>query len=115
MKLLTNPSLIGLWRDVLAEAQTRCDTDLKDDIEAYLIFLLIRYTNKPEIAKQIMASEFLQSVALTSSLREHALQGVGDACLLYSGLFPKVTEKRLVKISYYVTLGQIAYLTISKQ
>ena len=34
---------------------------------------------------------------------------MGDSCLLFSGLFPKIAEKRSVSIGYYVGIGQSAY------
>jgi hypothetical protein len=34
--------------------------------------------------------------------------------LLFSGLFPKIAEKRLVKISYFVNMGQSAYGTLAR-
>ena len=42
------------------------------------------------------------------------MKEVGDHCLLFAGLFPRAAEKRLVKISYFVGLGQGAYSTISQ-
>jgi hypothetical protein len=110
-----NSTSLALWHDMIQDAKKACSLILKEETEAYLVFLLMRYTNRPDIAKQIMASEFLQSYNLwRTKERENGLQEVGDKCLIYSGLFPKLATKRLVKISYFVKLGQSAYLSISK-
>src|SRR5688572_422917 len=109
MKLLVNSTPIALWHDIVSEAQRTCAISLGVELEAYLVVLLMRYTNKPEVIKKIIATQFLQSKRL------QALQDVGDQCLLFSGLFPNLAEKRLVKISYFVNLGRTAYNTMSKK
>jgi hypothetical protein len=115
MKLLMNSTSLALWHDIIQDAEDSCSLILKEEIEAYIAFLLMRYTEKPEIVKQIMASEFLYSQGLwRPAERENKLQEVGDKCLIFSGLFPQLAAKRLVKISYFVKLGQSAYSTISK-
>jgi hypothetical protein len=114
MKVLTNTSSAALWKEIVQEAEAACETTLNHELEAYLVFLLVRYINKPEIAKQVMATELMQALQVSTNARKIALQGVGDTCLLFSGLFPKVAEKRLVKISYFVNLGRGAYHAMSK-
>ncbi len=114
MALLHQSNSVQLWHDLITDAEKICDISLKEEVESYLVFLLIRYVASPDIAKRIIATEFLQGVQLTRNMREIALQGVGDKCLLMSGLFPTIAKKRLVKISYFVKLGQSSYATISK-
>jgi hypothetical protein len=114
MKLLINPNPNGLWRDIIHEAEAECRSNLQVELESYLIDLLVRFTNKPEVAKQIMGIQFMESLKQTPTERDVALQNVGDSCLIYSGLFPGIAEKRLVKISYFVDLGRSAYSTISR-
>lgn len=115
MTLLVNSTSVALWHDIIHEAEAACTITLKEDLESYLVFLLMRYVNKPEMVKQIMANEFLEGLQQTYYKRQVAMQDVGDKCLLFSGLFPHIAEKRLVKISYFVNIGQSAYDTLSKQ
>jgi hypothetical protein len=112
--LLPHPDTLALWRKIIHEAEAVCSIALTDNLESHLAHLLFRYTNKPELAKQILALEFLNSVDLPPHQREVALQEVGDKCLLVSGLFPKLAEKRHVKIGYFVNLGRTAYSTVSR-
>jgi len=114
MTILHQSSSIALWHDIVSEAEKVCDIRLKEELESYLVFLMIRYTSTPDVVKQIIAMDFLESVQLSSNMREFALQNVGDKCLLFSGLFPRIAVKRLVKISYFVHLGQSSYATLSK-
>ena len=112
--LLPNPNIMALWRGIIHEAESICAISLKEELESYLVFLLTRFTNKPELVKQIMASEFLHSMSLGPHQRAFALQEIGDKCLIFSGLFPKIAEKRHVKIGYFVQMGSSAYSVISK-
>lgn len=115
MSIVTSTTPVALWHDIVHQAEQSCSVALKEEIESYLVFLLMRYINKPEIVKQIIALEFLQSLELTPRKREVALQAVGDKCLLFAGLFPSVAKKRLVRVSYFVKLGQAAYFRVSKK
>lgn len=113
MSLLINKSSLALWYEVVKTAENRCSVALQDELEAYLISLLIRYINKPEIAKQIFATAFLKAMQLRKIERNISLQHLGDQCLLFAGLFPHVAEKHHVKVSYFVDIGQSAYIEIS--
>jgi len=104
-----------LWHDMIKQAEERCSIELNHDLEAYLISLLIRYTNKPELAKQVFAILFLRAMQLHENQRNLLLQQVGDHCLVLTGLFPKAAEKRNVKITYFVELGRTAYTAITGQ
>lgn len=112
MKVLVNSTPVALWQDIVHEAETACATSLSHELEAYVVFLLMRYMDKPEISKRIVALHLLEG--LHAKERDVALLGVGDTCLLFSGLFPGMAEKRLVKISYFVNMGRSAYDAVSK-
>lgn len=111
--VIGSPSIV-LWQDLVKAAEDRCAVYLKEDIEYYLISLLMRYLDKPEVAKQIFASAFLEALQKQDRQRALSMQNVGDQCLLYAGLFPRSAEKRRVKVVYYVDLGRAAYTSVSK-
>ena len=113
MSLLTKENSLLLWHDVVKHAEYRCSIKLKEELEAYLVSLLVRYTNNPEVARQIVATAFLEAMQKHKHQRDTSLQCVGDQCLIFAGLFPKVAEKRHVKIGYFVNLGRSAYAAIS--
>lgn len=114
MGLLTGNTPL-LWQDLVKHAEDRCAITLQEELEAYLVTLLSRYTNRPEVAKQIFATAFLEALSLSESQRHVSLQHVGDQCLLFAGLFPRVAQKRLVRVSYFVDLGRSAYAAISNK
>lgn len=113
MNVVVSETSALLWQNVIQQAEERCSIKLKTELEAYLISLLIRYVNKPEVAQQVFARAFLEAMQLRERERHTSLQHVGDQCLLFAGLFPQSAQKKHVKISYFVDLGRSAYANIS--
>lgn len=109
---LINEDASVLWQDTVKTAEQRCSVALKDDLESYLVALLIHYTREPAIVHRLFASAFLTA---KQSNDAHSLQQVGDQCLIYAGLFPHAVERKMVKISYFVNLGQSAYIAVSRK
>lgn len=113
-KIVTNPTSITQWQTLVTDASQLCEIALTEELESYLVFLLMRFINVPQMAKKVMGVEFLTSINRTGSLRSLALRDVGDQCLLYSGLFPGRARKRAVRVSYYVGLGKSAYQSLAQ-
>lgn len=99
------------WHTLVSDAQQNTGVQLDEELESYLVFLLMRYTDKPEMAASVLALEYLKGASALGKIRHGRMRDVGDQCLLYSGLFPERAERRRVKISYYVDLGRSAYHT----
>jgi hypothetical protein len=114
MALLISETSAFLWHEVIKSAEHRSSITLNDELEAYLISLLMRYSNKPEVAQQIFAENYLAALQQRERQRSISLQNVGDQCLLYAGLFPQQAEKRHVGITYFVDLGRAAYTAMSR-
>jgi len=106
--LVLQPTEVAQWHALVSEAQVASQRNLEEGLESYLVFLLMRFAGRPELARKIMALEFLQAQR-EQSLKIDRLRDVGDQCLLFSGLFPQIAESRLVKVSYFVALGRSAY------
>jgi hypothetical protein len=102
------------WQALVKEAEAFNGITLGEELESYLVFLLMRYMQQPELASKVMALEYLTGSQSQGSEREERMRDVGDQCLLYSGLFPNRAESRHVKISYYVKIGQSAYQNLSE-
>lgn len=114
MNLLTNPSSLELWKEIVKGAEDKCSVSLDEELEAYLTVLLARYTNKPEVVKQILADAFLEALQQRARERDYSLQAVGDQCLIFAGLFPKAAERKNVTIGYFVDIGRSAYSSVSR-
>lgn len=106
-------SATAQWHSLVYEAENHCHTHLGEELESYLVFLLMRYSSASKLAESIIALEFLSAMERGGNTRSDSLRDVGDKCLLFSGLFPSYAEKRHVRISYYVDLGIGAYVALA--
>ncbi len=97
------------WQKLVHDGELASETELGEELQSYLVFLLMRYMEKPELMNQIMALEFIRGLRASGQMQQEQLRDVGDSCLLFSGFFPKIADKRRVKVSYYVGIGQSAY------
>jgi hypothetical protein len=112
--LILHPTSTALWHELINEAQKSSSIYLKEDLESYLVFLLMRFCDEPAIASSVLGLEFLQSYQHRAfAHHQQHLKDVGDKCLLVAGLFPGRAIKKRVKLSYFVKLGQTAYSTLS--
>lgn len=102
------------WHELVQEAEGLNGVSLDEELESYLVFLLMRYTECTELAARVMAIEYLNSARCAGQERRERMRDIGDQCLLFSGLFPNRAERRRVRISYYVELGRGAYQSVSE-
>ncbi len=112
-ELILEPTPQAQWQALVHEAQSACDRHLDEALESYLVFLLMRFASKPHCTARIMAADYLGSQALPAEQRADRLREVGDHCLLFSGMFPQLAERRLVRISYFVNIGRASYRQLS--
>lgn len=98
---------LSQWHELVQKAQGVRDLKLPEDLESYLVYLLMRFTEKTSLSESVLAIDFLE--AQQAQPFSHKLQEVGDKCLLFSGLFPKRAEKKNVGEHYFVHIGQSAY------
>ena len=111
--IVVHPTSTAQWHALIAEAEATCSQFLTETTESYLVFLLMRYVNNPEIVHSLVGIDFLETFHETGIVRQNSLRDVGDKCLLLAGLFPECAEKRQVQISYFVDLGRGAYQSLS--
>ncbi|THB64122.1 MAG: hypothetical protein D6B27_11010 [Gammaproteobacteria bacterium] len=101
------------WYNLVIEAEGNSECNLPETSESYLVFLLHRFAQKPEIAGSVLALAFLDSMNAIGKSRVNALRDVGDQCLLFAGFFPEQASKKLVNVGYFIDLGRTAYDEIS--
>ena len=107
------PTPTAQWQALIDEAQSTLSLSLGEELESYLVFLLMRFTENTQIGTNPMATSWLESLNQSTQKRHQQLQHVGDECLILSGLFPNLAQKRRVSIGYYVKIGKMAYQTLS--
>ncbi|NIP72539.1 MAG: hypothetical protein GWO16_05665 [Gammaproteobacteria bacterium] len=107
--IVLQPTETAHWRDLVHEAARACERPLQEELESYLVFLLMRFAARPEMAGTILALEYLEGLLRGGRGGSRQLREVGDQCLLYSGLFPLRARRRTVQVRYYVDMGRSAY------
>ncbi len=107
--IVTAPTATSHWQKLVHEAQQTAGIELDEQLESYLVFLLMRFTGDVHMAARVMALDYLEGMLAAGRERHERLRDVGDHCLLVSGLFPRRAERRRVKVSYFVRLGRAAY------
>ena len=112
--LATEKTATEQWQNLVREAEVLNGVMLEEELESYLVFLLMRYMRQPELAAKAVALEYLHCSQTQGAERNERMRDVGDQCLLLSGLFPNRAQRRNVKISYYVNLGRSAYQHLSE-
>jgi len=113
-KFILEPTATAQWHALVAEAQAHCGQTLAEELESYLVFLLQRFTAKPDIAKSVLAMDYLRSAECHGTEKQLRLREVADKCLLFSGLYPEQAERKCVNITYFIELGQSAYANLAE-
>jgi len=108
-QLILEPTATAQWQSLVCEAEAACECRLGEELESYLVFLLMRFVARPELSDRVMAVDYLHAALARGGQQIEQLRDVGDQCLLLSGLFPAQAERRLVRVSYFVNLGRSAY------
>jgi hypothetical protein len=114
-RLILNSTSIAQWYTLVNDAQEHIGNRLTTDLESYLVFMLQRFTNRPELTQSVLAIDYLESLESTGRLRADKLRDVADKCVLFTGFFPEFAGKRNVTVSYFVELGRKAYSHLSSQ
>lgn len=112
-ELIIQPTILAHWHTLVNEAESACSLELGEELESYLVFLLMRFTGRPEMVVSVVAMEFLDSLHVSGRRRSDLLHEVGDKCLLFAGLFPDLAKRRRVNVNYFVDVGQSAYYLLA--
>lgn len=113
MPLVLHPTDVAQWHALVSEAEAAGAHCLDETQQSYLVFLLMRFAGRPRFVERVMALDYLDALTTDSRTQIDQLRDVGDQCLLFSGLFPEVAERRMVRLSYFIGLGRSAYDQLS--
>ena len=110
---LLQTTTVAQWQALVKDAELTSHLTLGQELESYLVFLLDRFNQRPEVANCVLATEFLAGLEKSPARQRDCLREVGDKCLLFAGFFPEQAQKRQVKIKYFIELGQTAYVQVA--
>lgn len=112
--LILHPTPTAQWHSLVAEASHASGINLNEDLESYLVFLLMRFEEHVDLAANAIALDYLEIQQQAPAQRCSGLRDLGDQCLLVAGLFPGRAIRRQVKINYFINLGQNAYNNLAE-
>jgi len=107
--VLISGAQVADWQKLVSEAEAELGVTLDEEMESYLVFTLMRYTRRPDMASRVMGLDYLEAMQNVGSTNQQQMREVADQCLLLTGLFPARAQRRRVSITYYVDLGRGAY------
>ena len=115
MVILTT-NLQEYFREAISLAIRRCSSNLSDEVQAYLIYLLTDFARSERVYSGVNAGEqpilvLLLERALESPPAEanRIFKHIGDSTLYLSGYFGEKTQATGVSNSYYFAMGEDAY------
>ncbi|HEC19514.1 MAG TPA: hypothetical protein ENI97_09230 [Gammaproteobacteria bacterium] len=108
-KLDLQPTSTAHWHKLVCEAEHQSQRSLGEELQSYLVFLLQRFLDRPDLAGRVLALDYLKSFRIAGQRQIARLREVGDLCLLYAGFFPQRARRRRLSVKYYVDLGVGAY------
>jgi len=112
-QLVLHPTPTAQWHSLVCEAEKVSNIFLDEELQSYLVFLLMRYLDKPAMAAKILALDYIDSMLSSGQRKEEKLRDVGDVCLIHAGLFPERAKRKRVSDQYFIELGCGAYQQLS--
>lgn len=112
-KLVLHPTSTAQWHSLVCEAESASNIYLDEELQSYLVFLLMRFLDKPAMAAKILALDYIESMLSTGQRKEEKLRDVGDVCLIHAGMFPQRARRKRVSEKYFIELGCGAYQQLS--
>jgi len=112
-QLVLHPTQTAQWHALVCEAESASQIFLDEELQSYLVFLLMRFLDKPGVAGKILALEYIESMLSSGQRKEAQLRDVGDACLIHAGFFPERARRKRVSEQYFIDLGCGAYQQLS--
>ncbi|MDQ2994980.1 MAG: hypothetical protein M3R00_08590 [Pseudomonadota bacterium] len=100
---------VAQWYDIVREAQELSACAVDEELESYLVYMLLRFMDQTDLAEQAVGMAFLAAQQSPFMGRSMLLRNVGDQCLLYSGLYPERATNRGLRVGYYVHIGKRSY------
>ena len=105
-RLVLHPTSTAQWHSLVCDAESAANIYLDEELESYLVFLLMRFLSKPDIAEKIIALDYIDSLLSSGQRKQEKLRDVGDVCLIHAGLFPRRARRKRVSEQYFIDIGR---------
>src|SRR3569833_1753999 len=88
MRDILTDSQTALWVDLVHEAEHDAAAPLGEELESYLVFLLIAHMRDTQLHRNAIANDYLLAKTQAGKRHREELRAVSDRCLLLAGLYP---------------------------
>lgn len=118
--MLVVKNLNSEFYDIVSEKEKNAKIELSDYSKLYLMNLLKGLIEKNDffyrdiIGNDALAEAFMKALSEELLKKVQKIKAVGDLCLIYSGLFPDMLNKKLVDVDYFIQLGKVSFLTLHR-
>ena len=112
-QIILHPTSTAQWHALVCEAEKLSNIYLDEELQSYLVFLLMRFLSKPDITDKVLAMDYIESLLISGQRRQDRLRDVGDVCLIHAGFFPQRARRKRVSEDYFIELGSGAYQHLS--
>ena len=102
------------WHQLLHRAKIQSLTSVTQEVEHYLALMLESCAHNKMPLNRNIAQHFLLAQQTEGRVGLRRLQSVGDQCLLITGLFPELIQRKNVNTRYIMDVGCIAYSSIAR-
>lgn len=109
-------TLESFFFEEIERVQERTGHSLSNDVEAYVVGMLARFTRRTHVAgrcSEPLALDYLRARSQTGTARATALRGVGDRALYISGVAPRSLDRTPVNVNYVRGIGEAAYREVA--
>jgi hypothetical protein len=109
MREILTENQTALWVDLVHEAEHDASAPLGEELESYLVFLLIAHMRDTQLHRNAVGIDYLMARSQCGRRHRDELRDVGDRCLLLAGLYPEQAQRRTVGLDYFMSMGSQAY------
>ena len=96
---------VEAFYQLVSDGQKVVGVELDRDIEAFMVYALLRNVEKTQLKDIIFAYEILENIHHQSTDK---LEKVLDCSLIYAGWYPRRAQKLGLSPSYYSDIGKMA-------
>lgn len=109
-------SLQEYFMTLVGGALKNQNVNASKEAEFYLVNLLNHFLvlDSEKTAEEPLALMLARALEAETQTRIAILRRMGDVSLYVSGFFPQSLSRRLVDVSYYIQMGEIAYHSLSE-
>ena len=114
-KLISANTELGFWHSLVMIGQKNSHILLVEDLEAFLVYALLKNACNTDLSSIVIAQEFL-SILENPGLKQadqRNKQYLVEACLIYAGLFPGRHIKKNVGQTYFQDMGAMISYQLS--